>query len=159
VQLFRTQDGWIFVMCMTDKFWNALLGVLAREDLGQDERFADMASRRAHRDALTEILDAEFEREPTAAWLARLQGLLPAAPVHTLGDALDSPFIERIGMVRSTPHPVRDDFRTLASPIRLSGERADAVAGPALGADTDTLLGALGYSEEELAELRRKEVI
>jgi crotonobetainyl-CoA:carnitine CoA-transferase CaiB-like acyl-CoA transferase len=159
VQLFRTQDGWIFVMCMTDKFWNALLGALAREDLGQDQRFADMASRRAHRDTLTEILDAEFEREPTATWLAKLQGLLPAAPVYTMGDALDSRFVDRIGMVRSTPHPERGDFRTLASPIRLDGERAGAVAGPALGADTDALLGALGYSEQELAELRRKEVI
>ncbi len=159
VQLFRTRDGWIFVMCMTEKFWKALLGVLGREDLGKDQRFTDMAGRRAQRETLTEILDAEFERESTATWLDRLQSLLPAAPVYTMGDALDNPFVGRVGMVRSTPHRERPDFRTLASPIRLDGKRANAVAGPALGADTDAVLGALGYSDEELEKLRRKQVI
>ena len=44
VQLLRTRDGWIFVMCMTQKFWDALLGALGRPEIGADPRFASSRS-------------------------------------------------------------------------------------------------------------------
>ena len=33
VQLQRTRDGWIFIMCMTQKFWSELVAVIERPDL------------------------------------------------------------------------------------------------------------------------------
>ncbi|HEY9181685.1 MAG TPA: CoA transferase, partial [Gammaproteobacteria bacterium] len=39
VQTFPTADGWIFVMCMKDRFWRELLDALSRPDLGKDARF------------------------------------------------------------------------------------------------------------------------
>jgi crotonobetainyl-CoA:carnitine CoA-transferase CaiB-like acyl-CoA transferase len=154
VQLFRTRDGWIFVMCMTDKFWQALAGALDRADLAADPRFADAGSRRTNREALTPILDAVFERETTAHWLARLQGLLPAAPVHDLPQALDNPYAHAIGMVRALPHPARPDFRGLANPIKLDGARLPSRRGPALGEHTDEVLREAGFAPEEIAALR-----
>lgn len=159
VQLYRTRDGWIFVMCMTEKFWRALLGVLERADLAADPRFATMEARRAHRDALTGVLDAEFARDSTAAWLSRLQGLLPAAPVHDLAQALDNPFLARLGMIQQVAHPQRADFRALANPIRLDGARPAARAAASLGADTAAILASLGYAAEEIEQLRGAQVI
>ena len=56
-------------------------------------------------------------------------------------------------------YPLRPDFRTLANPIRLDGQRLEGRSGPALGADTDAILGELGYGPEDLARLRREQVI
>ncbi len=154
VQLFETRDGWIFVMCMTEKFWQALLGVLGREDLATDPRFADAKARREHRDALTPLLDAEFRRAATATWLGRLQGLLPVAPVYDLPQALDNPFAAAIGMVRALPHPAREDFRVLANPIKLDGRRLPSHTAPVLGEHTDELLRAAGLSNAEIVALR-----
>jgi crotonobetainyl-CoA:carnitine CoA-transferase CaiB-like acyl-CoA transferase len=154
VQLFETRDGWVFVMCMTDKFWQALLGVLGCDDLGTDPRFADAKARREHRDALTPLLDAQFRRESTATWLERLQGLLPVAPVYDLPQALDNPFAAAIGMVRALPHPAREDFRVLANPIKLDGRRLPSHTAPALGEHTDELLRAAGLSSAEIDALR-----
>jgi crotonobetainyl-CoA:carnitine CoA-transferase CaiB-like acyl-CoA transferase len=153
VQLFQTRDGWIFVMCMTDKFWQALLGVLAREDLATHPHYADAIARREHRDTLTAVLDAEFERETTAHWLGRLQGLLPVAPVYDLPQALDNPFAEAVGMVRALPHPARPDFRVLANPIKLDGARLPSRPAPALGEHTDELLRDAGLSTAEIEAL------
>ncbi len=153
VQLFATADGWIFVMCMTEKFWRELLEVLERPDLGTHPEFATAEARRANRDRLTAVLDAEFAKAPTAAWMARLQGRLPAAPVHDLAGALDNPFLATLGMVRNVPHPRRADFRALANPIRLDGERLPSRAASALGADTAALLREVGYDAAGLAAL------
>jgi crotonobetainyl-CoA:carnitine CoA-transferase CaiB-like acyl-CoA transferase len=153
VQLFRTRDGWIFVMCMTEKFWRALLGVLGREDLATDARYADARSRRAHRDALTVVLDAEFGRETTRHWLDHLQGLLPVAPVYDLPQALDNPFAKAVGMVRALPHPARADFRVLANPIRLDGERLPSRRAPGLGEHTAQILREAGLTPAEIEAL------
>lgn len=154
VQLFRTGDGWIFVMCMTEKFWQALLGVLGREDLAADPRYADAAARRGNRAALTAVLDAEFGRGTTQHWLDRLQGLLPVAPVYDLPHALDNPFAHAVGMVRPLPHPARPDFRVLANPIKLDGERLPSRCAPRLGEHTDAVLSEAGLTAGEIEALR-----
>jgi crotonobetainyl-CoA:carnitine CoA-transferase CaiB-like acyl-CoA transferase len=159
VQLFRTRDGWIFIMCMTPKFWDALLGALGRPELATDPRFASMEARRAHRDELTPLLDAAFSGYTTASWLERLRGLLPVAPVYDLVEALDNPFASAVGMVRTVPHPRRPDFRALANPIKLDGERPPSRSAPALGADTDALLAELGMTSHEIAALRQSGIV
>lgn len=154
VQLFPTRDGWIFIMCMTDKFWGNLLAEIAREDLATDPRFATVTARREHRDALTGVLDEVFRKETTAYWLERLRHQLPAAPVLTLPQALDNPFAKSIGMVRGQPHPDMPAFRALANPIKLDGLRLPQRPAPKLGADTDEILRGLGYDDAALAALR-----
>jgi crotonobetainyl-CoA:carnitine CoA-transferase CaiB-like acyl-CoA transferase len=159
VQLIKTADGWIFVMCMLEKFWLALLQAIGRQDLASDPRFSVPATRRQHRDALTTVLDTQFGRGTTTEWLAKLNGLLPVAPVYDLAAALDNPFATTVGMVRTTPHPLRADFRALANPIKLDGARLKSQAAPALGADTAPLLAELGLTDADIAELRRTNVI
>jgi len=154
VQLFPTRDGWIFIMCMTDKFWANLLEETGRQDLARDPRFATVAARRDNRDALTAVLDAVFCEETTAEWLRRLRHQLPAAPVLTLPQALDNPFVEAIGMMHGLPHPDMPGFRALANPIKLDGLRLPQRPAPALGADTDEVLREIGYDEAALASLR-----
>jgi len=159
VQLFKTRDGWIFIMCMTEKFWQELLKVIAAPYIAQDPRFATVSLRREHRDELTPLLDTEFERDTTAAWLAKLQGVLPAAPVYDMAQALENPFPLANGMIRNTPHPKRADFRSFANPIKLDGERLPARSGPALGADTDTVLQELGYSNDDIAGFKSRGIL
>jgi len=159
VQLFKTSDGWIFVMCMLEKFWLALLEVMGRMDLATHPDFATMTARRVHRDALTVVLDLQFSTATTEQWLERLRGVLPVAPVYDLPQALDSPYVQSIGMVQSTPHPAKQDLRTLSNPIKLNGRRLGGKVGSALGADTDQILQELGYSPDDVSRLRDSQVI
>jgi len=159
VQLFKTRDGWIFIMCMTEKFWQELLKVIEAPHIAQDPRFATVSLRREHRDELTPLLDTEFERDTTAAWLAKLQGVLPAAPVYDMAQALENPFPLTNGMIRNTPHPMRADFRSFANPIKLDGARLPARSGPALGADTDGVLQELGYSSDDIAGFKSRGIL
>lgn len=140
VQTFPTANGWIFVMCMTDKFWRTLCEVIGRTDLPDDERFATADRRRENREALTPILDAELRKQTTEHWLGLLTGKIPVAPVYDIAQALDAPFTRRTGMVRSIAHPARPELRVLANPLKIDGVRPEQRACAALGADNALLL-------------------
>ncbi|NCT81970.1 MAG: CoA transferase [Comamonadaceae bacterium] len=140
-QIFGTADGHVFVMCMTDKFWQALLAELAVPAL-REPRFADAAQRRAHKAELIALLDAEFAKRSSADWMAALAGKLPIAPVLTLAQALDNAYAARVGMLQPLPHAVAPDFRVLANPIKLDGQRLPGRGCAALGADNARLLGS-----------------
>lgn len=144
VQTFPTADGWIFIMCMTDKFWTNLVNALGRTDLKADARFATPASRRQNRDALTDVLDGELRKRPTREWIQRFAGLLPVSPVYEMDEALDAEFARQSGMVRNVPTADRPDFRVLGNPLKIDGKRPEQVAAPVLGADNDALLGNAG---------------
>jgi crotonobetainyl-CoA:carnitine CoA-transferase CaiB-like acyl-CoA transferase len=141
VQTFPTKDGWIFIMCMTQKFWLNLCEVMERPELAVDPRFPDPNTRARNRAAMSAELDVTFRTRTTAEWLAAMNGLLPAAPVYRLDQALDSDFARATGMVSSVPHPVKGDLRILANPLRIDGERLEQSACAALGADNEELLG------------------
>jgi crotonobetainyl-CoA:carnitine CoA-transferase CaiB-like acyl-CoA transferase len=140
VQTFPTADGWIFVMCMTEKFWRSLCDAIGRPDLPEDPRFADFPARGRNRDALTAVLDAELRKAPTEHWLAVLAGVLPVAPVNDLPKALGSSFVRANGMVRSITHPARPEMKVLANPLRIDGARPEQSACASLGANNAELL-------------------
>ena len=138
-QLFSTTDGHVFVMCMTDKFWHALVAEVQHPGL-DDARFASVALRRDNKALLISLLDDAFALRSTQAWLAALQGKLPIAPVLNLSQALENPQVHRVGMVQTLAHPTNESFRMLANPIKLDGQRLPGRVCPALGADNTRLL-------------------
>lgn len=139
VQLYPTADGWIYICCMNQKFWEILVKIIERPDLGNDPRFVNMPDRTAHRDTLTGILDEVFRTKTTAAWLDLLKGQIPAAPVEGLADAIDNPFVAESEMVRTISHPSGRSMRVFANPLRIDGKRLEQAAAPALDRDGPVL--------------------
>ena len=141
VQTLATQDGWLFIMCMTDKFWRALLDAIGRSELQADARFATHRARFSNREALTLELEDSLRRHPNSYWLAKLEGLLPVAPVLDVATALDAAFVASSGIIQSVPHPDKADLRVLGNPLKLNGERIGLRVCSPLGADNADVLG------------------
>ncbi|MGH8676145.1 MAG: CoA transferase, partial [Burkholderiales bacterium] len=133
-------------------FWELLCEKLGRHDW--KEQFRDYAARREHRDELTKILDAEFARRPTSAWLEELQGTVPCGPVYDLAQALQNAYFLERGGVQVFDHPDKPGFKLVASPFRID-EALPARPAPKLGEDTDALLREIGYDEAEIAHLKQ----
>ena len=158
-QLYRTKDGWLFVMCNKEKFWALLAAELGHPEWATDERYATFAARLKRRDEVTALLDAEFSRAPTAAWLEKLSGKLPVAPVNDIAEALQNPFVAERHGIADFAYPDGRKARLIANPIRYSDVELPRRAAPALGADTDALLDELGYSAEHIASLRAQRTV
>jgi len=139
-QLFRTSDGWLFVMCQTPRFWEAFCQAVGREDLLADARFLDPPARLAHREALQEEIDGVLGTDTTGHWLQLLTGTVPVAPVNDLAGALSNPFAREVGMLNVVEHPAADGgLAMLSSPIRVNGRRGPDRRAPLLGEHDEEL--------------------
>jgi crotonobetainyl-CoA:carnitine CoA-transferase CaiB-like acyl-CoA transferase len=152
-QLYKTKDGYIFIMCNKEKFWPVLCELVGRPAWSAHPDYKDFKARLANRDRLTVELDAALSLRTTADWIERFAGRVPAAPVHDVKAALDSAFVAEGERVRSVAH-AGGDIRLLASPIRCPGDEVPCNAAPALGSGTDHILSELGYAPAEIARLR-----
>lgn len=161
-QLFRTKDGWIYIMCNKANFWPVLCNLLGRPDLVEDRRFATFGDRLENRQELSDILDAVLSQASLKRWLDLLRGKVPVAPVLTPDEALTNPFLEERGLVQTLRNAGGDEFRVLRAPIQADPKTADDVrddAGPRLGQHTDEVLGGLGYSMSEIAGFRDSGIV
>ena len=156
-QLYRTADGYIFIMCNKEVFWPVLATKLGHPEWGDDPRFARFANRLENKTELNTLLEREFIKRSTADWLELLRGDVPASPVYDVKDALENPFVA--GSHRIATFDGDNPLKMLASPIRIAGAETPRRAGPALGADTEDVLRNLGYAQTEIDALRASGVV
>jgi crotonobetainyl-CoA:carnitine CoA-transferase CaiB-like acyl-CoA transferase len=159
-QLYRTRDGWIFLMCNKEKFWPILAERIGRPAWATDERFRTFQARLTNRETLTAELDAVLAERTTEEWLAVFGGVVPAAPVYDIGQALSSGFVRETGRV--CDYIRQDDgskITMLAGAVRVNGDKTPCRAAPALGADTDEIMERIGVDADRLCVLRAHGVI
>ena len=152
-QLYKTADGWIFLMCNKEKFWPILCDKIGQSAWGADPRFADFQGRLDHRDLLTDMLDEALSANTTEAWMAIFGGVVPAAPVYDIGQALDAPFTASTGQIVEHPTPSGARVRSIGPGVRQPGLLPKAEGAPALAADQQDIMGKLGYTPEEAESL------
>ena len=157
-QLFKTKDGWIYVMCNKEKFWGELCDKIGRTDLVSDARFRGYPDRLENRDLLTEIIDEALSEKTTDEWMSTFAGAVPAAPLNDVAQALENPFVTERGRIQELSQPGGQKFRLLATPVQLPGEIFPARPGPTLGGDTDAVMEELGYDADKRAQLRQNGV-
>jgi crotonobetainyl-CoA:carnitine CoA-transferase CaiB-like acyl-CoA transferase len=154
-QFFATADGHIAIACPKEKFFRELVAGMELPEIAADPRFGSFEARRQNRDELVDRLSARFAELGTEAWLDRLRGRVPIAPVRTLEEALDPSELSARGMLAGYDHPVLGAVKSIGLPLTVGGFEAEYRPGPGLGADGDAILGEHGYATAEIDALRQ----
>ncbi len=153
--LFPAKDGWVSIACPRDHFWKILAENMGKSDLGDDERYAQNASRVA-RNAEVVAMVSEWTRTLTKKQLAGcLGGKIPFGPVNNVAEIFADPHSAVREMLPEVEQPGRGKVRIAGTPIRMTKTQGGvARRGALLGEDTDAILYAAGYSAQEIAALR-----
>jgi CoA:oxalate CoA-transferase len=160
--VYPCKDGWFAIICNNDIHWASLLRAMGRGDLAGDPRFSTNAARVRHMDETDAIVEgwaAELTRAEIFAVTAEHK--IPSAPVRDLHEVLANEHLLGRGMIEPIDHPQLGRISVPGSPLRYHGTpQTPAVPSPALGADTEAVLGELlGLSVADVAELRTAGVV
>ncbi len=158
---FKTRDGWLVVAAFTEKFWQNLCHAVDLVHLIDDPRFATNDARRQNKEALTPILAARFAERTTDAWMLELERWgVPSGPINTLDRVMCDPQLAVRQMKITLDHPTIGKLPMLGNPVKVQGVPEEYAPPPLLSEDTaDVLSNLLGYSDEEIGQLRRQQVI
>ncbi len=160
-QVFEVADGHIILAVGNDNQFRKFCEVAGCPQLAADPQYARNADRVRNRGVLVPLLAQHLLTRPKAEWLAALeQAQVPCGAINALDEVFTDPQVQARGMTMPVPHPLAEDLRLVASPIKLSRTPVGLrYAPPMLGQHTDDVLKEAGFSEAEVAELRAAGVI
>lgn len=159
---YRTSDGRFLALCMlqADKYWGPLCDVAERPDLAADPRFANAGLRRENVDACYAELKALFASKTLAEWraiLARQEGQWDV--VQNVGDMKDDVQVNANAYLQAVDYGDGTTIPMVSVPAQFDGKPMSASRSPELGADSDAVLESLGYSEDEIIDLKVQGVV
>jgi len=160
---FRTASGPLNIAANKQEQFEAVCRVIGREDLITDPRFSRRQARLQYRAELTEQLEAALLKRSADEWWALLvEAGVPSGPVYKVPQVLDHPQIRDRGMVAHFDQVPGVDrpLKLLRTGIKIDHQAPSvATPPPMLGEHTDSILGELGYSAEQIVTLRKENAL
>lgn len=159
-QVFKASQGEFIIACGNDQQFKALCESIERPELAVDSRFKQNKGRVRHRDVLVEILQQHFMSKPAQVWVERIHAVqVPVGMINNLQQTLEEEQVRFREMVVQIEHPLKKDYVSIGSPIKLSKTPVQYTkAPPFLGEDTDLILQRF-VSPQELAQLKDQRVV
>ncbi|MGD9616492.1 MAG: CaiB/BaiF CoA transferase family protein [Alphaproteobacteria bacterium] len=154
--VYETADGYITAAVQTNRQWEGLTRALDRPEWLDDPRFKTPALRAENVEARLQLTQDVLIGGTSAEWLDKLtRADVPCAPVLTRNEVIRHPHVAALEIVEEYDHPAAGRLRQSRAAARFSKTPPAIQRGaPALGQDTDAVLGEIGYSSEQIAGLR-----
>ena len=156
-RMYQTRDGALAVGCLSDALRHKLLAVLGLEDIRFDPFYdAGSPDARAFGDELTAKAEGLFRGKTTAEWVAVLdEAGVPSGPVRFTEDLLEEQQVVANDMVVELDHHLAGKLKMVGPLVKMSETPLRArSASPALGEHVGEILDSLGYSPEQVRQLR-----
>jgi CoA:oxalate CoA-transferase len=157
----KTSDGYINIACGNDNLWQALCQIIEKPELADLEKYCSNKDRCENMCNLLPILNEAMGSKPSAYWLEKLEaGRVPAGPINTISKVVDDPQVVAREMILELEHPVAGTVKVPGTPMKFS-ETPSKITKPApvLGQDNEAILTGLGYTKEQIQELKDLKVI
>jgi formyl-CoA transferase len=156
-------DDWCYIFASrgNGEHWRRLVKAIGREDLLDDPRMVDGATRAQHREAVDAAI-TEWTSKRTKDEVTRIiaGAGVPCGAVLTTLELMHDPDLHERGMMQTIEHPVRGPVIVAGWPLRMSDTKVPLRCSPILGADCEAIYGEwLGCSPDEVRDMRQGKVI
>lgn len=160
-QAYKARDRYFILAVGNDKIWERFCEAMDLNDIVDDPRFCTNEKRVENREELNAILEEIFATKDSHEWIEILRkARVPCGPVNEISDVVNHPQVKHRGMVVSMEHPTIGEVKVLGNPINLSLTPPEYHSPPPLlGQHTEEILQRLGYTTEDIKNLREKGVI
>ncbi len=141
--------------------WERCLKVIGRADLLDDPRFASPELRWANRPEVDALVGAWVATKSKMEAMTLLcEAGVPAGAVLDTGELMNDAYLRKRGMFAAIQHPVRGPMVMPGWPLHMSDSKVPITTAPLLGQHNEEIYAEwLGYTPEQVAQLRKEEAI
>jgi formyl-CoA transferase len=156
-------DDWAYIFASrgNEEHWRRLVKAIGREDLLDDPRMVDGATRFENKEVVDEAISAWTTQHTKREVMETIAAAkVPCGAVLNMKEQLEDEDLHKRGIMTKIDHPVRGEMVVPSSPIMMSDSKVPVRTAPVHGGNNEEIYGDwLGYSAEEVAKMREENVI
>ncbi|QUH24945.1 CaiB/BaiF CoA transferase family protein [Serpentinicella alkaliphila] len=159
--VYKVKDGYVSIAVKNDKMWKEFCNVLNGPDIHSDQKFKDNEARIKNNLELKEIIEDSFTEKTRNEVVEKLEKIgIPVASVQNIQEAFENPHLKARDMIIELNDPGLGKIKLVGNPIKLSeNPPAIKISSPLLGEHTEDILTKMGFTVEEVQNLRSKKVV
>ena len=158
----KTKDGYIALVAINDNEFAGVCKAIDREDLLTDDRFSTMQNRMMNVIEMQEILLHAYTLFTSEELVERMdQNDVPSAIINKLSDVIDDPQVKNNDSIMSISNDDNNSMQSPKSPALYSSTPCSSNPRfmPDLGQHSKEILLENGFSNEEINEFAKREII
>lgn len=158
---YKAKDRWMMMVHPNQEYWTPFCKAIGKEEWINDPCYDTMEKRDVHAEEIIKELDKLFVKKTWAEWEEIFKEYdLIVSGNHTIPEILEDEQSRVNNFFTKIEHPIMGEARLLNSPLQFSEAPAKITSvAPQLGAHTEEVLLAAGYTWEDLEELKEQKVI
>tara|TARA_R110000787_G_scaffold9229_18_gene32552 strand:- start:2271 stop:3614 length:1344 start_codon:yes stop_codon:yes gene_type:complete len=159
--VFETSDGQMNISVTGTAIWSRFCMALGIEELINHPDYATEEKRSANRDPLNDIIVDIVCTKPTETWIEILNEKgVPCGPIYTIDQVFDDPQVKHLNLTDTVTSSELGEMRFVTQPINMSRTPSSLAAPPpTCGQHSDEILRDIGYSDDAIADLRKRDVV
>lgn len=163
INSYKCKDGIWLEICIQEynRYLVPFCKAIGREDLIANEKFDNVTHASAHAQEMTAIIQDEIAKKDFNDWNTRFRAAdLAFEKIQSWDDILNDPQAWENDILREIHYENGHTGVLVNSPIKFQDMGLPELKpAPRLGADTDAVMKDLGYSEEEITQLKLEKSI
>ncbi len=159
--VFPSSDGHINIAASSARLFTRFAETIGHPEWATKPEWATMKGRSDDRVAINAAIAEVTRHKPSAHWIELFEEAgIPCGPIYSIDRVFADPQVKHLGIATTVVHPKLGELGMIASALNLSGvPKTIRTPTPAAGQDTDAVMASLGYTPEQIAELRGRGII
>jgi len=159
--VFPTSDGHINIAASSSRMFTRLCEAIERKDWLERKDWNTQVARSKDRRAINAAIAEITKTKPSKYWIELFESNgIPCGPIYTIDQVFADPQVKHLGMATPMKSPHVGEKEVVASPLNISGfSKAIRSYTPAAGEHQDEVLKSVGYTDADIAAMRKKGVI
>ncbi len=159
--VFKTSDGSINLAVAGETIWKRFVEAVDKGEWLEMDEFKNAKERLKNRDYLNKLITEVTITKTSDEWVEKLEKVgVPCGPINSIDKVFDDPQVKHLGIAQSIDTIPFGQTQLVGQPFNLS--RSPSIMKqrpPEKGEHNEDVLLDLGYSSEELDELKSKNII
>ena len=159
---FKTKDGWILVQTVGGPLFERWVNLMGEKDWLEDKRFKDDLSRGENGHLISERMSEWCAERTSKEAIMELEGSrIPVGEVLKASETLKEEHILKKGSFVKLNYPTMDKEYSVVGPAVELSENPGFIKSrsPQLGEHNEQILSGLGYSQDEITQLKSERII